>query len=255
MNLFNMNFGIDEVLQIFTKIIIIFLVLPIHEYAHAWMAHKMGDDTAGYMGRLTLNPLAHIDWIGAICLLFTGFGWAKPVPINPNKFRKQRLGVSLTAAAGPASNLIVSFIALVVYRIILATSYFRDGIADLYSKYINIDYCLSQPLMGSVLEREANGMSMLFFILYILEVFIIINIGLAIFNLIPIPPLDGSKIVGYFTSAKFDQWINRNGFLINIIFMVVILSGVLSTPLGYIGGWVQKFFWFITGFIPKIFGV
>lgn len=109
-----MNLNTSTLLEIFTKVIIIFLILPVHEYAHAWAAHKMGDDTAAYSGRLTMNPLAHIDILGALCLLFTGFGWAKPVPINPLKFKKQRLGVADTAAAGPASNLLVALIALLV---------------------------------------------------------------------------------------------------------------------------------------------
>ncbi len=248
MSLLNMDFSINDILEIFTRIIVIFLVLPIHEFAHAWAANKMGDNTAGYMGRLTLNPLAHIDWIGAICLLLAGFGWAKPVPINPVKFKKQRFGVAVTAAAGPLSNLLVSFIALVIYRVVISLSFFRDGL-------LGLDAYLSLPFQGSTIEQAVNGISMMFIILYILEVFIIINIGLAIFNLIPIPPLDGSKILGYFTSAKFDEMINRYGMIINLVFMFILVSGVLSTPLGYIGGWIQKFFWFITGFIPKLMGV
>ncbi len=245
MSLFNMEFGIDKVLELFTRIIVIFLVLPIHEYAHAWAANKMGDNTAGYMGRLTLNPLAHIDWIGAVCLLLAGFGWAKPVPINPLKFKKQRLGIAVTAAAGPLSNLIVSFGALIIYRIIICLSFFRDGL-------MGLDVYLNSPFMGSIVEQSVNGMSMMFIILYILEMFIAINIGLAIFNLIPIPPLDGSKILSYFTSANFDRMLDRYGMIINLIFMFILVSGVLSTPLGYVGGWIQRFFWFITGFIPKI---
>lgn len=248
MNFLNMDFGIDTVLEIFTKIIVIFLVLPIHEFAHAWAASKMGDNTAGYNGRLTLNPLAHIDWIGAICLLIAGFGWAKPVPINPLKFKKQRLGIALTAAAGPLSNLIVAFAALIVYRFIISASFFRDGL-------MGLEVYLSTPFIGSVVEQSINGISMMFIILYMLEIFIVINIGLAIFNLIPIPPLDGSKILNYFTSANFDRMLDRYGMIINLIFMFILVSGILSKPLGYVNGWIQEFFWFITGFIPKLMGV
>ena len=111
----------STILKYVVRIIIIFTILPIHEYAHAWAAKKLGDDTALYSGRLTLNPLAHIDPIGAILLFFTGFGWAKPVPVNPMRFKKSRKGMALTALAGPASNLIVAFIALIILRFILHT--------------------------------------------------------------------------------------------------------------------------------------
>jgi hypothetical protein len=95
------------------RLFIIFMILPIHEFAHAWTAHKLGDDTAKYQGRLTLNPIAHLDPIGAICLLIGGFGWAKPVPIDPSRFSRKhslRFGVAITALAGPVSNLIVAVV-------------------------------------------------------------------------------------------------------------------------------------------------
>lgn len=226
-----MNLDSIDVLQIITKILIIFLVLPIHECAHAWAAHKMGDETAAYSGRLTLNPLAHIDILGALCLLITGFGWAKPVPINPLKFKKQRFGIAITAAAGPLSNLAVSFIAMIIYRIVLSlpggSGYFLSSAGDITGGFV---------------------------ILYILQFFILVNIGLAIFNLIPIPPLDGSKIISYFTSAKLDRWIYEHQLIVNSVFFAVIITGILSKPLNIIGGYVYDLFWFITNFIPKLMG-
>lgn len=226
-----MNLDSIDVLQIITKILIIFLVLPIHECAHAWAAHKMGDETAAYSGRLTLNPLAHIDILGALCLLITGFGWAKTVPINPLKFKKQRFGIAITAAAGPLSNLAVSFIAMIIYRIVLSlpggSGYFLSSAGDITGGFV---------------------------ILYILQFFILVNIGLAIFNLIPIPPLDGSKIISYFTSAKLDRWIYEHQLIVNAVFFAVIITGILSKPLNIIGGYVYDLFWFITNFIPKLMG-
>ena len=226
-----MNLDSIDVLQIITKILIIFLVLPIHECAHAWAAHKMGDETAAYSGRLSLNPLAHIDILGALCLLITGFGWAKPVPINPLKFKKQRFGIAITAAAGPLSNLAVSFIAMIIYRIVLSlpggSGYFLSSAGDITGGFV---------------------------ILYILQFFILVNIGLAIFNLIPIPPLDGSKIISYFTSAKLDRWIYEHQLIVNAVFFAVIITGILSKPLNIIGGYVYDLFWFITNFIPKLMG-
>ena len=221
-----MNLDSIDVLQIITKILIIFLVLPIHECAHAWAAHKMGDETAAYSGRLTLNPLAHIDILGALCLLITGFGWA-----NPLKFKKQRFGIAITAAAGPLSNLAVSFIAMIIYRIVLSlpggSGYFLSSAGDITGGFV---------------------------ILYILQFFILVNIGLAIFNLIPIPPLDGSKIISYFTSAKLDRWIYEHQLIVNAVFFAVIITGILSKPLNIIGGYVYDLFWFITNFIPKLMG-
>ncbi len=221
----------DKILEIFTKILIIFLILPVHEFAHAWAAHKMGDDTAAYAGRLTLNPLAHIDIVGALCLLLTPFGWAKPVPINPLKFKKQRLGVAVTAAAGPLSNLIVAFIATVIYRILA-------NLPNAVEWYYG-----------------ATGETTPFFILmYIIRFFISVNIGLAIFNLIPIPPLDGSKIVSYYTSAKFDRWIYNNQMIVNIVFLGIIVTGILDKPLQFLTEHVINFFSLITDFIPKLMG-
>lgn len=225
---------LNKVIEIFTKVLIIFLVLPIHEFAHAWAAHKMGDDTAAYSGRLTLNPLAHIDIIGAICLLLTGFGWAKPVPINPLKFKKQRFGISITAAAGPLSNLIVAFIALIIDRLI-------RGIC-------------SMPDFGYYMIDSSGTISSIYILIFILEFFVQINIGLAIFNLIPIPPLDGSKILNYFTPAKWDRWVYEHQMIVNLIFLGVIATGILTTPLSFIRDYILDFFLLITNFIPKLMG-
>lgn len=222
-----MNFNIDDIMNFAARIIIIFMILPIHECAHAWMAKKQGDDTALYSGRLTLNPIAHIDPIGAILLLFTGFGWAKPVPINPLRFKKSRKGIALTALAGPVSNLIVAFIGFVALKLLMITPVFENALEALYS--------------------DGNNM---FYIFHILYYFVTINIGLAVFNLIPIPPLDGSKILSYFTPAKFDRWIMQNRQIVSIIFIVLIFSKALSIPLGFLSEAVFKLFDLITFFIP-----
>ncbi len=222
-----------EPYELIAKLMIIFLVLPIHEFAHAWAAHKLGDTTAAYSGRLTINPLAHIDIIGAICLILTPFGWAKPVPINPNKFKNPRAGMAISAAAGPISNLLFALVAFIPYRII--ETYLTD-----------IEFYLSTS------EQTYETLSV---ILQILAFFVSVNIGLAIFNLIPFPPLDGSKVLSFFVGPKFDRFIYQNQMVVQLGFMVVILSGILDRPLSFIGGFVIDFLYLITDFIPKLIGV
>lgn len=142
--------------KIIFSVIAIVISFTIHEYSHALVSTVQGDDTPRNYGRLTLNPAAHIDIIGFISLFIFRFGWAKPVPFNSDNYKNPRIGVILTSLAGPMSNLILAFISIIV----------------LYVAY-----------------PESEG------ILYFLEQLVLINAGLAVFNLIPVPPLDGSKIV------------------------------------------------------------
>ncbi len=199
----------QDILKYGVKIIIIFLVIPLHEYAHAWAATKLGDNTPTYQGRLTFNPLAHVDPIGAICIFFTGFGWGKPVQVNPLNFKKYRKGMALTAAAGPIMNLLLGLVSIIVY------------------KFLWVSYL-------------ANPSDALYWTTLIFYFFTVINVGLAAFNLIPIPPLDGSKILGYFTPPKVDKFFAENQLYITLGFVLLIVSGALDKPLG----WVQNgMFW------------
>ena len=205
-----MNFSADTIMKYGVNIIVLFMCIPIHEFAHAWSATKLGDNTPRYQGRLTLNPLAHIDPIGAVCMFLTGFGWGRPVQINPLNFKKYRKGMALTAAAGPISNLILAFIGMIVFKIVLPFYY-----ADITSE----------------------GM---YWLVLILQYFVAVNVGLAAFNLLPIPPLDGSKILAYFTSPKVDRFFQQYQFYISIAFIALVFSPILRTPLG----WIQSgLFW------------
>ncbi len=153
-------FGLS-VSTILVRLIILFLAIPIHEWAHAWSAYQLGDDTASMRGRMTLNPLAHLDPIGSLLLLFSGFGWGKPVPVNPYRMRTNpRAGMAISAAAGPFSNFVLAMLLAIPFRL---------GWVGWYTGGFSI---------GSLLFIAIQ-----------------INLGLMLFNLIPIYPLDGEKIL------------------------------------------------------------
>lgn len=210
----------DWLFQIFVKAIVLFTALPFHEYAHAWAADKMGDHTAAVNGRLTLNPLAHLDPIGAICMLLTGFGWAKAVPINPRNFKNPKKGMALSACAGPLANLLLALVCLVFYK---------------FAYYSPLSHSMMGAAFCSVLLLMVN-----------------LNIGLGIFNLLPIPPLDGSRLATLFLPSKWYFKIMQYEQIIFIALFVLLFSGVLSTPLALLRNLVLRGLDFSTGFIDVL---
>ena len=154
------------------RLIVALIALPIHECAHGYAAYRMGDNTAQRQGRLTLNPLAHLDPIGTFAIILFGFGWAKPVQINPLNFENPKKGMMLSSLAGPMSNIGLAFLAMVLYKL----------------SYIPAVLGYSGAFLSTVET----------FLLYMIS----INITLGVFNLIPIPPLDGSRIATYFLPQR-----------------------------------------------------
>lgn len=218
-------------LKYFSRILTLLLVIPIHESAHGWMAKKLGDDTAELQGRITLNPFAHLDPLGTLLMVFTGFGWAKPVQVNPLRMRKYRAGIALTALAGPVSNLLAAFVSGLAYNLMICS----ESVLEQYNSY------------------EFNGVSC---ILLILKYLFSINIGLAIFNLIPIPPLDGFNILRYFTSERVDRWFYMHQREISIGFLI-LLGALTYLPSQYnflsvITGKVGNLLWNAVSWIPKV---
>ena len=200
------------VISILASLIVIFLTLPVHEFAHGFAANKLGDPTARYQGRLTLNPFAHIDYLGALCILLVGFGWAKPVPINSYYFKKPKRDIAITALAGPVSNLLMALLAVVIRNIIILI--FSPA-------YFQTSYILYDP----------TQLNIWFYIINILQYVAIINISLAVFNLIPVPPLDGSRLLSAFLPDKYYYKLMRyEQYLIWIVF-ILLVSNVLDAPM------------------------
>ena len=190
--------------ELFTTLLMLpglILAITIHEYSHAKMADKLGDPTPEAQGRVTLNPLAHIDPIGMICLLVAGFGWGKPVQIDPSRMRSPAKDSMLVALAGPVSNFILAFISFLAYGIL----YFA-------------------------LPHESTLSLILLTMVYVCAQ---INLSLGVFNLLPFPPLDGSKILVYFLKGKAKTFIwnlERYSYIILAILYFTELPSILITP-------------------------
>lgn len=210
--------------NIIVRAIILLTAIPVHEFAHGYIADKLGDPTARYSGRLTLNPMAHFDLIGSMAMLFTGIGWAKPVPINPRNFKDSKKGMAISAAAGPASNIILAAISMVFMKILLFSGVYRTN--TLFSTLFDI-----------------------------FQLMCLINISLAIFNLIPIPPLDGSRIFNYFLSDKvYFKIMEYEQYAFYALFAILFL-GILDGPLAFLRGIIFSFLDKITYFVDLIFRI
>lgn len=220
------------------------IALTVHEYCHGYAAYKLGDDTAKNFGRLTLNPIKHIDPYGAICMVLFHVGWAKPVPVNARNFKDPKKGFAITAAAGPASNLILGFFSALIYLVVFA---------------LVRDLTFTSKTFGYLLI--SNTLSFLY-------IFHSINIGLGLFNLLPIPPFDGSRLLNvflppktYFAIMKYERqiyigvlvWLLLGnyvaGFIRNIVGGGILywlagifsLSGMLSTVIGWVSDLMMAF--------------
>ncbi len=200
----------------------VLIALSFHEYAHGWAAYKLGDPTAKHMGRLTLNPIKHFHPIGMLMMLLVGIGWANPVPINARYFKNPKKGMAITAAAGPIMNLILGFVGLFIYSLIIR----------LLGPVSSIE--LAIPIYAALL----------FF-----SNFCYMNVFLAVFNLLPIPPFDGSRVMFAFLSDRHYFAIMKYERIIMFVVLIAIATGTLSLPFGYITEYIITGMEWIIGLI------
>ena len=194
----------------------VLIAITFHEFAHGYVAYKLGDNTAKNEGRLSLNPLAHLDPIGTLMLLFAGFGWGKPVQVNPANYTRKismEKGEALVSAAGPIMNIILAFA-------------------------FSLIYCALYKFAGTAfLSSTVGGVIMI-----LISATISTNVGLGIFNLIPLPPLDGSKIIMPFLPYKAKEWFTNNEQIFYLIFVVLWITGIAGTIISPAISWISTGF-------------
>lgn len=213
--------AVNAVIIIFSYLVILLIAFPIHECSHALVAKLLGDTTAEEQGRITLNPISHLDLMGTIGILVFGIGWAKAVPVQPYRARKvsQKTAMALTAAAGPVSNIIVSLVFMIIAKLII------------------------------VLSGGLDISSTAFYVVNALFMVIDINLSLAVFNLLPIPPFDGSRIFFAFLPTKYYFAIMRYERFFMMAILLLLYTGILSFPFGILSNALYMGLDFITSFI------
>ena len=201
---------------------IILISLSLHEVAHGYVANKLGDPTAKNFGRLTLNPMKHLDPIGFICMLLAGFGWANPVPINTRNFKKPRRDMALSAAAGPISNVLLAAVFCALIKV----------------------YTIVAPSI--VLSTEFSA-KVLYFTFVFLYYGVSLNLTLAVFNLLPVPPLDGSRLLYVFLPPKYYFGVMKYERYISLAIMFLLLFGVLSPVISFVTDGLMSLLFLIFG--------
>ncbi len=219
------GFNQSTLVQLLLMIPIILISLTFHEYCHGYAAYKCGDMTARNFGRLTLNPIKHLDVVGTIMMLVFGFGYAKPVPINPRNFGKPRRDICIVSAAGPVSNLFLAVIALLI-------SYFSLVLPVKFE-------------MISVLSSNLFGVWQMF-----LTMFVYSNVTLFVFNLLPIPPLDGSRLLSTVLPAKASFWLSKHENYIMIGLLIALYFGLLDNVIFFFQDLVIGGMYKLLGLIP-----
>ena len=220
-------FSTDTLIQFLFVVPCVLIALTFHEFAHGYMAYKLGDPTAKSLGRLTLNPLKHLDPIGTICMLLFRFGWAKPVPIDSRYFKKPKRDVALTALAGPVSNILMAFCGILIASV-LAAIFNRTG---------------AHTSFGGWMQWAAISL---------LQYFYSLNLCLAVFNFLPVPPLDGSRIFLVFLPQKYYFGIMKYERYIQLALLLCLWLGFLDGILSTLVNWLASGMFALVHLIPGL---
>lgn len=206
---------------------VMLIALPFHESAHALVSHWLGDDTAKNAGRLSLNPMRHFDPWGALCMVVGGVGWAKPVGIDVRNYKNPKVGMAVSAAAGPLSNLLLAWVSMILYKLLW---------------YLGAGYA-------------AQAGTALWYLVLFFQLMISMNVSLAVFNLLPVPPFDGSRIALLFLPQKTYFRAMRYERYVMLIVLGLVFLGLLDRPLGLAVDAVWQLLDRATGFVELALGV
>ena len=204
------------------------IALSVHEFAHGYVAYRLGDPTPRALGRLTLNPAKHLDPIGTVCMVLFRFGWAKPVPISPRYFKDPRKGMALTAAAGPIANILMALLGALFFKLTVLVG-------------------------NAAIAAVPNEKMIYFFFFYLAQFFLLfhyLNLSLCVFNLIPLPPLDGSRIFYVFLPPKWYFGVMKHERTIQIILLVALWLGAFTGLLSTVVDWLSSLLFAILSFLP-----
>lgn len=209
-----------QIIVYLLRALVVLIAIPFHEAAHALVSHWLGDDTAVRAGRLSLNPLRHFDPLGALCMLIGGVGWAKPVGVNPRNYKNPKVGMAISAAAGPISNFLLAWVSMILYK------------------------CVIYSGLGGLVPA----------LMLFLYDMVVMNLSLGVFNLIPVPPFDVSRIVLLFLPQRLYFKAMQYERQIMLIVLLPVFFGLLNRPLSIVVNFMWELLVGLTGFVDLLWG-